>query len=260
MARRTTTRTLFPALTLSALFLPTACQPDYPPIAPGQVRAFDVPLDAPDAAGAPPTGTLCLFSVPKGYDPAHAWPLLVVLHGYGGCAPEFIDLWREVASQTGCILAAPQGEACTAEGVGWGWGASGELAVRRSIDELLKLVHVDASRIWLAGFSQGGVLAGTLGLRYPRVFRGVALIGTPLDERHLDPILLNAPGALAGLRVYIGRGELEPNPSAARETADRLRVLGCDVRFLEYPGIGHSLPEPMTSELRRILRFLATGD
>jgi predicted esterase len=228
----------------------TGCARDYAPLPSGEVRAFHVPIG--DAAGAADS-TLCLFSVPTGYDPARSWPLVVTLHGYGSDAPRFHDLWRTVAAEEGFVLATPQGEERTAEGIGWAWGAASDETIRRCVSGVSGAVNVDPARIHVVGFSQGAKVACRLGMRHPHVFAGIAALGC--DFRAVD--LSAAPAALGGLRVYVGRGEREPHPDAARDAAATLRERGCAVELRVYPGVGHGLPAAREEELRRVLAFLA---
>lgn len=231
------------------------CGPDYDPIEAGQIRAFRVPVVE---TGTGASETLCLFSVPQGYTPDRSWPMVVALHGYGSSARLFHDLWQRVTVDAGYVLLTPQGPEQTAEGVGWSWGFHPGEILRRSIDTVRGIVRIDPQGIFLSGFSQGGKLAYRFGLEHPHVFRGIALLGT-----YMDPDILPSQEKarlVDGLRVYIGRGEEEPNSDAARDASARLRDLGCIVHFVEYPNVGHGLPEPREVELRHILDFLGATE
>ncbi len=228
-----------------------ACAPDYPELATSPTHAFRIAL----AQGAAPgDSALCLFSLPDNYDSKQTWPLLVAMHGCGSGAAPYHDLWRETARERGFIIATPQGGEQAAGAYGWCWGRDAEDRVRGSIDHLLHLVNIDTERIYLAGFSQGGGLVYDIGLKYPSVFRGLA----PLGARFPSEL----PGAVSGAserpsqRVYIGRGELEPGWEGAETIVAALTERGCSVEVHRYSGVEHSLPEPATDELARILDFL----
>jgi poly(3-hydroxybutyrate) depolymerase len=229
------------------------------------VRAFRVPIDVTrgggaDGAGGVADSTLCLFSVPAGYEPERSWPLVVGLHGYGSDAARFHDLWRKAAGVEGFVLATPQGEERTDEGVGWSWGEASDGTIRRCIDGVREAVRVDPERVYVAGFSQGAKVACRLGLRYPHVFAGIAALGCNFRTVSLAAGgggSGDAAGTLTGLRVYVGRGELEPDPDVARAAVDTLRARGCAVELRVYAGVGHGLPAAREEELRRILAFLA---
>jgi predicted esterase len=244
------------AVALVAALLLLSCGPGHEPLDPSRVMVATIPLGAGGAGGAGGAAGAaeCHFSVPPGYAPDRAWPVVIALHGYGSHAGRFHLVWKPAADAAGCVLITPQGERETAEGIGRGWGESGAEIVRLSLAHVQRVVRCDPARVYLAGFSQGGALALVLGLSHPQVFRGLALLGTPLRDRPpLDPA--TAP-ALAGTRIYVGRGSLEPEPEAARAAVDELTALGCEVRLVEYPGLGHDLPQPVEGELGRVLEFL----
>jgi phospholipase/carboxylesterase len=217
-----------------------------------QVLAFRIPLGTAEAAG---DSTLCLVSVPAGYRPDRSWPVLVALHGYGSGAARFNLVWREAASAAGFVLVTPQGEDRAEGGIGWSWGPHADLTVRRSLDAVKQSINIDESRIFLAGFSQGGTLTYSLALRHPYLFSGIAPIGAgrslPAAER-LD--------LLRGMRIYIGHGELEPGLEDVRRLAADLGSVGAKVMFREYAGVGHGLPDPATPELVRLFKFLGSDD
>jgi predicted esterase len=181
--------------------------------------------------------------------------MLIALHGYGSGAEPFHDLWHEVTSSAGYVLVTPQGEQVTSEGIGWAWGQRAEHVVRQSIDAVMSTVRVDRSRVFLAGFSQGGWLTYSLALKHHQVFRGIAPLGAGRD-------LPDSSGldVLRGMRVYIGHGSLEPGLEEVRNLAAVLRSHGCTVLLREYPDIGHRLPEPVSDELKRILDFFAAEE
>jgi poly(3-hydroxybutyrate) depolymerase len=229
-----------------------ACSREHPQMQPGQVRAFQIPVGRPDGSR---DSTLCLFSVPEGYNRDRPWPLLVALHGYGSGAEPFHQLWQQTASGAGYILVTPQGADPTTEGIGWAWGPAAEETIRHSIDAIGRTVRIDRSRIFLTGFSQGGWLTYAMALEYPHVFRGIAPIGAGRDLPDSSRLHL-----LRGIAVYIGHGSMEPGLEEVRNLAAMLRAHGCEVLLREYPDTGHGFPEPMSVELSRILKFFEAAD
>jgi phospholipase/carboxylesterase len=221
-------------------------------INPALTQAYRIPVIRPDGAE---DSTLCLVSVPSGYSPDRAWPLLVALHGYGSSAERFHVVWHEAAAVSGFVLLTPQGEDSTREGVGWAWGPCAEEIVRQSVDATMGAVRIDRSRIFLTGFSQGGRLTYEIAMRHPYLFRGIAPVGAARGLPAGDRLRLLSP-----MRIYIGHGELEPGLEDARRLAAGLRSVGCVVMLQEYAGIGHGLPDSATAELGRILTFLAGDD
>jgi phospholipase/carboxylesterase len=232
-----------------ALLLWAGCGPDYPGVRPGEVRAFNVPVEG---AGSAPDSTLCLFSVPEGYTPDKPFPLVVALHGAGSSAARFHDLWRPFTQVSGYVLVTPQGEQRGPEGIGFSWGPNAEETVRRSIDAVLWRVNIRRTEVYLAGFSQGGHLTYALAWSHPDAFAGIAALGVGHDLP--DPGQIDAH---RNMRIYIGHGELEPGLDDVRGLAAALRAAGFEVKLAVYEGTGHGLPEPVSAEIERILDFLA---
>jgi predicted esterase len=225
------------------------CSEGFRDIGSDEARAYRIPVVRTDGMG---DSTLCLVSVPAGYRPGRSWPVLIALHGYGSSAARFHLIWREAAATSGFVLITPQGEDRTEEGIGWSWGDSAEDIVRRSLEAAMTSVRIDESRIFLTGFSQGGTLTYEIALRHPHLFRGIAPIGA---GRRIPP--RERLQLLAGARIYVGHGELEPRLDEVRRMVARLDSIGCTVTLREYPGTGHGLPDSAKAELRHALEFLA---
>lgn len=97
---------------------------------------------------------------------------------------------------------------------------------------------VPASRIVLAGFSQGGAVTLAAGLRRSEPLAGLVALSTylPLATDALAR-LHEAPQAARGQPVFVAHGRFDPVvPFAAGEdAARRLREIGFDVDFHAYP-------------------------
>jgi phospholipase/carboxylesterase len=110
-----------------------------------------------------------------------------------------------------------------------------------SMDQTAALIRrerdrgIDADRIVLAGFSQGGAIALQAALRYPERLAGLVALSTYLllDDR-LEQELDEANH---GLPVFCGHGTYDPMvPYALGEmAANRLRGLGYAVEWHGYP-------------------------
>jgi phospholipase/carboxylesterase len=93
---------------------------------------------------------------------------------------------------------------------------------------------VPASRLVLAGFSQGGAVTLTHGLRRPEPVAGLVALSTylPMAERVLDEARRSDP-----LPVFMAHGLHDPMvPHRAGElAAEQVRSLGHDVEWHSYP-------------------------
>lgn len=103
---------------------------------------------------------------------------------------------------------------------------------------------LDAARVALLGYSQGGYLAGFVALRNPRSFRALVVAAGRLKDEVLADA---APAAAAtGLRVLDVHGEHDEavRPEPCRASAERLAALGVAVDFRTYPCGHRVLREP----------------
>lgn len=138
-----------------------------------------------------------------------------------------------------------------------------EAGLRDSMQQVGQLIErevargVPASRIVLAGFSQGCAVALGAGLRHPQRLAGlvgmsgyVPLADTSAAERH---------PASQGLPVFLAHGRSDGIVPLARGMAGRdlLQGLGCDVEWHDYP-MEHSVcMEEVVALNRWLLKVLA---
>jgi phospholipase/carboxylesterase len=137
---------------------------------------------------------------------------------------------------------------------------AGEADIRASAAEIEALIveqidqGIDTRRIVLAGFSQGGVIALHLGLRYSEPLAGIMALSTYLhDPEHLvDGISL--PNA--GIPIFMAHGLMDPMIPITRAITSReaLRALDYPVEWHEY-AMGHSV---CLEEINDIGRWLTT--
>lgn len=104
---------------------------------------------------------------------------------------------------------------------------------------------IETDRIVLAGFSQGGAVALDTGLRHPDRLAGILALSTYLVlEDELEDELGPANADTPILQVHGSQDPMVPveRGAAAR---DRLRALGCTVRWQEYPMQHEVCPEEL---------------
>jgi phospholipase/carboxylesterase len=108
------------------------------------------------------------------------------------------------------------------------------------IDAEVAAAGLDAGRVSLVGFSQGGYLAGFTALRHPARFRALVVAAGRLKD---EILAADAPrAAAAGLRVLDVHGEKDAavRPEPCRASAERLAALGLPVEFRTYDA-GHAV-------------------
>jgi phospholipase/carboxylesterase len=114
---------------------------------------------------------------------------------------------------------------------------------------------IAASRILLAGFSQGGAMALFTGLRFPERLGGILALSTFLPLA--DTLAAEAHPANAGVPVFMAHGSHDPIvPLALGEASrDRLRERGYAVAWHGYP-MPHSVCAEEVVDLRDFLLAL----
>lgn len=126
------------------------------------------------------------------------------------------------------------------------------VAVERLI-EREKSRGIDATRIVLAGFSQGGAVALFTALRYGQSLAGVIALSTYLLLPEIVEKELNS--ANASLPIFLAHGLFDEmvDISLARDSRNKLQDLGFEVTWRKYP-MAHSVA---IEELADIRSFLA---
>ena len=230
------------------------CGDQFQSIPPGQVTIGEI--EYPSADGGKKKSRF-MYSVPNAYAPGKSFPFVIALHGGGDNMAAFHDLWKSATDSLGFVLLTPQGDIPGPQNFGWTWGADGERAVLICRDIVRKAVHVEDQRTYVAGFSAGGRLSHSLGVKYPHLFTGFAALSVRFDTT----LATRLPSPFGGARAFIGHGSLESSGSHETKTAvGRLRDTGFKVKYVQYEGIGHALPEPAREELKRILNYLDSGN
>lgn len=164
-----------------------------------------------------------LVKTPVNYSTNKAWPLLVVLHGYGDgpvIAPKMDTM----------IQIGPYGR-----GDEWYRGI-GEKDVFESIEFAKTIMPVDEDRIYLAGFSMGGYGTFRLASRFPDVWAACV----PVCPRVPNDFYLEN---CSNLPFWIHTGQkdhrLPPEP-CAKLYLDSQKAEIKDWLYTEHKGMGHS--------------------
>ena len=171
-------------------------------------------------------------------------PLIVLLHGAGADERDMITMWRDLPPDF--VVVSPR--APFRDGGGYEWyrktSRAADIALSRKIVDLIveKTVQrfdADPRRVFLGGFSQGGVMTYEVALHAPARFAGAVVLSGSM----FPSALAGAPKAdLAHDAFFIGHGTADPRiPIAAAASARAtLEKLGVPVAFHAYPGMGHA--------------------
>ncbi|MGA9119512.1 MAG: alpha/beta hydrolase-fold protein [Bacteroidota bacterium] len=122
------------------------------------------------------------------------------------------------------------------------------------LDDVLREYPVDASRLFLLGFSMGAAMALSLALTRPALFRGVSANSGYLPEKtHLTYRWNEQPS----VKILLSHGTEDPviPVAAARRTKMLLDRGGVLVSYHEYP-MGHEISEQAIGDVREWMSAL----
>lgn len=190
--------------------------------------------------------------VPPGAGP---FPTVLALHGWGASAHDLIGLAPILHGGRALVL-CPQGPVAMQPGprmIGYGWFPLSEgrppdlTAVRMAqglvesfLDDAAGRYPIDPARLVLAGFSQGGLLAGLVALSNPERFAGLLALSTWLPDELIGAI--ERQPAHERLPTLLMHGTKDPMIPVERAYAarDSLLRLGVPTTFREYE-MGHEI-------------------
>jgi predicted peptidase len=195
--------------------------------------------------------------VPRGFDPARPWPVILFLHGAGergvdGLRPTQIGMGPAIRSHpelVQAIVVFPQ----VPPDQRW-IGAPAENAMH-ALDAAIREFHGDPHRVYLTGLSMGGYGVWHLALAHPDRFAALLVVcggllphptatsvaRSPLVPADADPYPYVAH-ALRRIPIRIFHGTIDPviPVEESRQMFAALRAEGADVDYTEYPEMGHN--------------------
>ncbi len=186
--------------------------------------------------------------IPKNYDPQKKYPLVVMLHGAGSNhrlalrrvfgksnangendveATRYFPAWKDVDY----IVASPYARGTM------GYQGIAEKDVMDVLADVKKRFNIDEDRTYLTGLSMGGGGSLWIGLTRPDLWAAIAPVcpAPPPGTDDLAPNVLNTP-------MHFFHGEVDPAVPVAvsRDWVKKLKDLGTNVTYAEYPGVGHN--------------------
>jgi predicted peptidase len=178
--------------------------------------------------------------IPKSYDGKTPRPLVVLLHGALGDERSFFsDLYdpavvKGEAERRGYILAAVNGRSRFSSYR----DAAGEdpLAVAAAV---MRDYQIDASRVYLAGHSMGGIGTWPVAASKPEVFAAIAPIsGAPPAQGDALTAMLEKVKPLPALVVHGAKDGIVP-PDLSKQMVAAAQKAGVQVTYLEVPNADH---------------------
>jgi predicted peptidase len=208
-------------------------------------------------------GTIYEYEVflPAGWSPRRRWPIILFLHGAGERGSDGLvqtqvgigEAIRKNRSRFPAIVVMPQ---CPIDH--WWVTADMEELALASLGEASKEFKGDAKRIYLTGLSMGAYGTWDIAAKNPHKFAAIVPISggiaVPEIEKHMHPDLADAsypdePASYANVAAKIGKtpvwifhgaDDKVVSPNSSRKMFAALRESGANVRYTEYPHVGHN--------------------
>ena len=205
-------------------------------------------------------GLQYLTILPDDYNPDLAYPLVVLLHGFGANMQDLAGLTPAI-NRTGYVYACPNAPIPFDLGgghMGFGWmtprgmgtpdeSKQAEALLSEFFEEVFEQFHITPGRSVLMGFSQGGGMTYRCGLTNPDKFAGLAALSATLpDTSELGPRLPSERTQ----PIFIAHGLSDPMVTADRAYAARefLEGAGYAPEFHEY-NMAHEISVDVIQDL-----------
>ena len=180
-----------------------------------------------------------LLYVPTSYKADTPAPLALLLHGAGRSSSELVTPMRPLADTAGLVLLAPDSRGATWDAIN-GIFFDDVIYIDRALAFAFARVRVDATRVGIAGFSDGGTYSLSLGIINGDLFSRIAAFSPGF-------IVDGPPNGKPKVFITHGtRDSILPIDQTSRRIVPALTNAGYDVEYHEFDG-GHT----MTSELFR---------
>ena len=222
---------------VGAIVIVADCSPDRIVNSAAGLNAFGDPEARLIAVGGTPR--TFLLHVPRQVTSAHPMPLVIMLHGSGGNAPDLrtTTAMTVVADEQRFMVAYAQGSQGAFAGYpsDWNAGSCCGAAAREHIDDLAFIRQIigaaaaehslDKKRVFVAGFSAGGFMAYHAACQLAPLIAAIAVVSGSLADDHCRPSTSVAVIAIHGTsdeKVPFNDPSATDPPSPVPATASQL--------------------------------------
>jgi phospholipase/carboxylesterase len=117
------------------------------------------------------------------------------------------------------------------------------------LDECIARYPIDAKKLVVLGFSQGGVMSYSLALPQPERFAALAVLSSWLPKELVPELSINSEAAQS-LPTLVQHGSQDPliDLQRARDSVEQLRALRVPLTYREYD-MGHEITPRSLTEL-----------
>ena len=188
-----------------------------------------------------------LYDLPDDYDPAKSWPMIVTLHGTPAGHVNVVhdECWRGESARNGYILLSPNHDG------GMWHRLPGERMFIRALYHAVTRFHVDWRRIYLDGYSSGGIGVWSLGTRFADIFAAITVrCGFPLMLRDELRNLRDR-----GVFVLHGKADMRTPIGPTERTVAALKRFGVKHEFVKFKGRHGCYPGTNPRVMEYLSRF-----
>ena len=190
--------------------------------------------------------------VPEHAKKAKPMPLLVVMHGAGGDGLGQVAAWKPLAEANNIILIGPN---IKNSGADWDELYDHPEWIRDAIDETAKKHPVDSRRMYLWGYSAGGMFTFYLAFLESRYFAAAAVHGGIIENSKYQMAYFAV--RKLPFAFYIGTKDQWWSVNQTRASRDALASRGFPVHYVEMKGADHnfySRSEEITSDAWKFMK------
>ncbi len=209
---------------------------------------------------------------PSSLKPDRKYPLVVGLHGAGGDEENFLALFKDSGISPRFFYCTIQGPVARPVGnrIGYVWYqnsgddptkpetlsvATTEETILTVIDEVSRAYPVDPDRIYLMGFSQGGIMTYRVGLKYPERFAGLIPVGGIFNRDGITDEELKKAKEKANFLICTSPEDDPRIVDSQAEAARLFKEIGLQHEAVSYAG-GHVVSDEV---LKKVNAWIEAG-
>jgi predicted esterase len=190
---------------------------------------------------------------PVNFQTEKKYPLFIALHGGGENLEQFMPLWTSKKLKEEFIVAYPQSSQLV-DMYGFSWTEDMTLSLKEiqtAYNKVITDYPVDQNRIYVGGFSSGGVAALEVVLKNTLPVRGFVAL-CPAKPEPFDPEDVSAARD-RGIRGTIITTEMDNRIEQQKEVINIFSQQGLQYQFAVTPNIGHWYPKDLGERIDQAL-------
>ena len=203
-----------------------------------------------------------IVSTPDETDTKKIYDVIILLHGYGASMYDLVGIAPAINQEDYIyvFLNAPNELNIGYGQTGYAWipiGDSSEInqiatLINNSIEEFLNNTDYNIGKLYIGGFSQGGMMTIHVGLPSKISFEGAIILSSRMYPELKIELSVNDPNST---KIFMAHGIQDSVLPVAdgRNTINHLTQMGFDLEFHEY-NIGHEITLEVLEDLSNWLK------